>query len=175
MNSGQQNRILLPDFVLIFIDITPHYATVYNMKTTTLAQYFKGLRTERQMSMENVAKASNMHRGAIWKIEHGHDVTVHTLRTLATVGLKIKTGSQEYATLVSLWAAHKGLIDYPTDTINKHIHEVASQDSQQNSHLMLGLIRSAAHLNPEDIDVLAQTLIKDPELILTIARVVAAR
>ncbi|MEZ0295520.1 MAG: helix-turn-helix domain-containing protein [Candidatus Methylacidiphilales bacterium] len=73
----------------------------------TLAQKFKDLRAERQMSLADVGKAAGIERTTIWKIENGQLPRGATLQKACLRGLGLVKESREWEELQALWTAER--------------------------------------------------------------------
>jgi transcriptional regulator with XRE-family HTH domain len=79
----------------------------YSELYMTLAQRFKQLRTERQMSLADVGKLAGIERTTVWKIEHGPLPRGGTLQKACLLGLGLTKDSREWEELQALWTAER--------------------------------------------------------------------
>jgi transcriptional regulator with XRE-family HTH domain len=76
----------------------------------TLATYFASLRAERDLTYDDIAALTGLHRTSAWKIEGGRPIRIETLASVATKALKLKKTDPEYKKLIGLWLKEQEIL-----------------------------------------------------------------
>ena len=123
-----------------------------------LGNYFRKLRTDRKLSVEDLAKRVGHNRTTIYNIENGRSVKSDTMRRIATKGFGIAEDSPEFSALVALWVVQSGLSDEPNLKVAPIISRLEKNYSKRLSKDALNMAIILSTLKAADQVALLEAL-----------------